>query len=314
MYRILGELRAQYWYWFVRNGLINIELETAPAGKRAIKLELLKCDSTITHTYGDEKMGIELARLTGDQSLDKEFRNNGKNYRRGSRLVPDYLTKVLDKVIPGSLSAYQEGPCKLFLILESSNLVETMSVLARALLNMLESNRDIVQNDSVLAKLTDDLSNRCMLSIFGGSIKLLKVIEDIFEHLFPDNNWDEFTSVINMDNEQFDIDNLRHPKVIELELVVPIVIGFAFFRASYFDEIHYLSKVCYQEKYLKLLNHKFLMKEELWCFNTDAGKKIDSSRLNYNDSNIKGLFEQAKEMTTPASLSFAKTVMKASLE
>lgn len=299
MYRILEELRTQYWYWFVRDALINHELEAPVAEDRAKKLKLLKSNAKITHTFGDEKIGEKLWELTGDEKIENEFQNNGSGLRGGSRTVPDYLPKYLDKVIPGSLTAYTEGPCKLFLVLESNSLTSAMMALARGLLFVLESNRNIIQNDSVLVNLTDDISNRCKLGLFGSPIKLLNVIEDIVDYLFPDNKWDEFTSVIDSDNENFDITNLRHPRVIKLEIVVPVVIGFAFLKARYFDGVHYLSKVCYVEKYLQLLSHKFLMKEELWGFDTKAAKKVGINPPNHEDSNIKGVFQQAFRMANP---------------
>ncbi len=53
MYRVLGSLRTQYWFWFVRDGLIKLELDGNLDSKRqAILLNLIE-NPTLMYVYSN---------------------------------------------------------------------------------------------------------------------------------------------------------------------------------------------------------------------------------------------------------------------
>ena len=99
--------------------------------------------------------------------------------------------------------------------------------------------------------------------------------------------------------------------------MAPIAIGYGFFRARFFNEIHYLSKVCYEEQYLTLLNKKFIMNEAFWLFESYNSKLSNAEYLHFKESErkkvnanrieqspIKNIFCEAHSLTKP--LFFAK--------
>jgi hypothetical protein len=330
MYKILFELKTQYWYWFVRDKLIANELENIAQNngaltfkvtlsgkkstitrlkKRTAKLKELVAKPTQKGIYSRAIIANWILELSGNEEAANNFSEDGDKYKNGSRPAPKELVEKLDQIFPGSLLAYEEGPCGLFLILEARTLIEAMLIIARELLKVLKAYRAPLKNDSTLNELTNLLSSRINLNIFGGAIKLLKTIEDTVDYLFPENHWDKFVSTIaikHINLESLDQKCLLQPKYICLESVVPIVIGFAFFRARFFDEVHYLAKVCYEEQYLKLLNKEFLMKEEFWQFNQHY--TIDMTSIDYDESNIKSIFQGAFTLANP--VLFADALIK----
>ncbi|MDI4653815.1 MULTISPECIES: hypothetical protein [Pseudoalteromonas] len=309
MFDILKYHRAQYWYWFVRDRLISLELESNVDSKKVKRFnQLIKAPLT-TRIYSDAAIGKKLSELDPYSNFDSEFNNNGKDYRTGNRGLPQHLWKRVNNVIPNSAQAFTDGPAGLFLIFEAKNLTESACLIAKVLLTVLEAEQEVFKDDSQLLGLKKLLSNRVQFGIFGGTIKLLNTIEDIINYLYPTNDWDKFVPVVSSvdsSQDEFDPDKLLKPKYFELVAIAPIVIGFGFFRAKFFDEVHYLSKVCYQEQYLKLLHNKFLIKEEHWLFESRNRKEdIDLTTNVREESILKNLFLQASAMAHPTCLADA---------
>ena len=134
MYRVLGSLRTQYWFWFVRDKLIELELRESRNNKRKENLKRQKENATLTHIYSDKKMAVKLQKLSPYSNFEKEFTNNGKKYRKGERVAHSTLVKLIDQVIPGSMRAYEEGPQKLFLMIESDSMLQIVYEMATQLL------------------------------------------------------------------------------------------------------------------------------------------------------------------------------------
>lgn len=304
MYEILGSIRTQYWYWFIRDYLIRNELKERIDSKRKERLVRQNKNAALTSIYSSVKMGNELKVLSPYLNLDSEFKNNGDKYRYGTRVVQENNIKLVEQVVPGSLLAHQNGPSGLFTVLEAQSLVSSSNIIAKELLKVLKSKEELLSNDKELARFEEILSSRVRLNIFGGTIKLLNTLEDIIEFLFPLNEWSKFISVVitnKVEVNDIEAENLLNPKYFDLKTIFPIVISFAFIKAKYFDEIHYLSKVCYQERYLTFLNKSFLINEKLWNFEPPKTDKIvkEQSILIEGEASMKHLFHQAYNLANP---------------
>lgn len=309
MYRVLGGLRTQYWYWFVRNELIAVELKKELKPVKREKLERLKIDSTIGHTFSVSTVGRNLGKLFPYSNLESEFSNNGSKYKNGERAVSENIIKQVEQVLPGSQLAYQNGPKGLFSVLEAPNLVGALYIIAKELLAILESEEERLISDVELIEFTELLSTRIKLNIFGGTIKLLSAVEGVIEYLIPMNGWSEFVPAIFTDKitvGDLEAGNLLQSKYFKAKTVIPIVIGFAFFKAKYFDEIHYLSKVCYQEQYLILMNKIFLMDENTWQFNLPQKAELRKYR-SIKEAELK-IDEPNKEIMLKMDRNFKKSI------
>ncbi|MBE0419055.1 MAG: hypothetical protein ACTJH9_13815 [Pseudoalteromonas sp.] len=304
MYKILGSIRTQYWYWFIRDCLIKNELKECTDSKRKERLVRQNKNAALTSIYSSVKMGNELKVLSPYLNLDSEFTNNGNQYRYGTRVVQENTIKLVEQAVPGSQLAHQNGPSGLFTVLEAQSLVSSSNIIAKELLKVLKSKEELLSNDKELARFEEILSSRVRLNIFGGTIKLLNTLEDIIEFLFPLNEWSKFISVVitnKVEVNDIEAENLLNPKYFDLKTIFPIVISFAFIKAKYFDEIHYLSKVCYQERYLTFLNKSFLINEKLWNFEPPKTDEIvkEQSILIEGEASMKHLFHQAYNLANP---------------
>lgn len=304
MYKILGSIRTQYWYWFIRDYLIKNELKECTDSKRKERLVRQNKNAALTSIYSSVKMGNELKVLSPYLNLDSEFTNNGNQYRYGTRVVQENTIKLVEQAVPGSQLAHQNGPSGLFTVLEAQSLVSSSNIIAKELLKVLKSKEELLSNDKELARFEEILSSRVRLNIFGGTIKLLNTLEDIIEFLFPLNEWSKFISVVitnKVEVNDIEAENLLNPKYFDLKTIFPIVISFAFIKAKYFDEIHYLSKVCYQERYLTFLNKSFLINEKLWNFEPPKTDEIvkEQSILIEGEASMKHLFHQAYNLANP---------------
>jgi hypothetical protein len=90
MYKALGKLRTQYWFWFIRDQLIELELKKRLDSRRLEKLNRLKENSTLNHIYTMTDLRYQLHKLSPNSSLDSEFDDSGSKYKNGSRVVPDH--------------------------------------------------------------------------------------------------------------------------------------------------------------------------------------------------------------------------------
>lgn len=321
MHCLLSEIRTQYWFWFVRNKLIDYELKDIASnkGRQVVKVVLKgKCknDSKIAHRnikllqqlefptktniYSRAVMADWIFEISNCEEVSNIIANDGDKYKNATIPVPQETVDDIDKIISDSRLAYEDGPSGLFVIIEAQTLLEALYTLANRLLIVLEKNLRKFKKHDELTELKESLVSHIKFGIFGGTIKLLKTIEDIFDHLFPDNQWDNFTpsvSTFEVNIESFDRKSLHQPKYIDLDLIVPVLIGFAFFRARFFDEVHYLANVCYKEGYLKILYDRFLITEELWRFDTD--KKDTAEMINKGRPVIRHIFQRAYIMANP---------------
>ncbi len=197
MYRVLGSLRTQYWFWFVRDGLIKLELDGNLDSKRqAILLNLIE-NPTLMYVYSSEKMGVQLSKLSPYSNFDSEFSGSGDKYRNGKRIAPINLVKNVDKVIPFSQSAFFEGPSNLFSILESQSLYMAVNIIAKEVLCL--CNEDILKEDAYLFEQIELLKNLRMFMVYckgkniQSTLNVLKTVEMIIKHLFPKMKWGNYS-------------------------------------------------------------------------------------------------------------------------
>ncbi|MDC3212454.1 hypothetical protein NQU47_07700 [Pseudoalteromonas distincta] len=295
MYKALGKLKTQYWFWFVREHLIELELKKRLDSKRLEKLNRLKENPTLNNIYTMTDLGDELRKLLPYSNLDSNFADSGSKYKNGSRVLPKDQMELVELAVPGSQLAYQNGPKGLFSVLEAKSLSFAISIVAKELFEVLKS----LNEESI----SDDLSFKFLLlrlkqSMFDDTVELIAVIDEIIEYLFPMNKWNEpFSVIINgiVNVGDLEPENLLQPKLFELKAIAPLVIGYAFCKAKYFGEIHYLSKVCYKERYLVFINKVFLIKEKFWVFKPPSSKKVinDPSVLKEGETGMKYLFYRA---------------------
>lgn len=287
MYKILNRQRAQYWFWYVRKELILCELKAETDLDRQELLTTLLVEPTLEEVYGKEQIANQILLQSGQESLYSIFYEDTDKFKAGKRPSSANLPKLLDQHIPDSFLAYQEGPSGLFQIIEANTIVEAVYVIARHLLKILEDNQSLYNGDIELEKLTNYLIERQHLGIFGGSFQLLIAIENIINYLFPNNEWGKFVSVLTVTRtavQKLDVKELFHPKYFDLEAMAPIVIGYGFIRARFFEETHYLSKVCYEEKYLTFLNKVFLINEDFWIFESFKNELESAEFFMFNPS------------------------------
>ena len=295
MYKILGSLRTQFWYWFIRDYLIDLELKERLDSKRKENLNRLNENATLLYIFSSKTMGKKLYKLSSDSSLDKEFSDNGDKYRRATRVVNENNVKIFDQVIPGSQLAHQNGPNGLFSVLEAQSLSIAITIVAKELLELLKSKKEELISESSSFKFLFLRLNQCMFADTDG---LISVIDEIIDYLFTMNKWNEpFSIRINVKVNAADLEpeNLRQSNFFELKTITPIVIGYAFCKAKYFGEIHYLSKVCYKEQYLAFINKVFLIDENSWVFEPPSSKEVieDLSVLTEGETGMKNLFYKA---------------------
>lgn len=290
MYKILKQLRAQYWFWYVRNELILNKLKSELDQGHKAELQKLLAEPTLEDIFGKESIADQIFSISGDEQLRTTFLDDSDKFRVGSRPSLEMTPKLVERYIPGSLSAFREGPSGLLEIIEASSLVEAVFVIARHLLRVLEEGCDLYLGDRELERLTKSLSERVQLGMFGGAFKLLNIIEEIINYIFPNNEWDKFVpvlQVIKTSPQQLEPMHLFQTKSLKLEVMAPIAVGYGFIRARFFDEIHYLSKVCYQEQFLTFLNKKFIMNEAFWLFESYDNELSSAEYLHFHKSERK---------------------------
>lgn len=315
MYKILSQLRAQYWFWYVRNELILNELKNEPNQENAEKLQKLLEEPTLEDIFGKDSISQQIFSISGDVQLSAIFSEDSDKFRVGIRPSTETTPKWVDRYIPGSLSAFIEGPSGLFEIIEANSVPEAIFIIARHLSNVLKEDYELVQGDNELERLTASLSERLQFEMFGGAFKLLCTVDEIINYIFPNNEWGKFVPVLQVDKcspQKLEQTDLFQSKFLKLEVMAPIAIGYGFFRARFFNEIHYLSKVCYGEQYLTLLNKKFIMNEAFWLFESYNNGLSSAEYLHFKDSErrklnanriqqspIKNIFCEAHSLTKP---------------
>lgn len=287
MKMVLDELRTQYWFWFLRDKLIGIKLSDKLTSKGRAKLEKLRDKTLLVSQYSDADVGRDLDKIgkVTNGSFFHEFANNrhGSKYRNGTRIPNKNWVTSADAIIPGSALAYQEGPHKLFSILEANDLAEATIIIARELRHIIANNVENFQQQPELYSLFDKLT----LSLFGtvfSSYNILMTVNELIDYLFPQNDWCEpkvYIETVNSKTEDLNLNLLRQPRYLNLEILAPVVIAYAFIRSRFFLESHYLAKVCYEDGFLKVLEARYLMKEKKWSF---SKKKVlgEKNELNLN--------------------------------
>ena len=122
---------------------------------------------------------------------------------------------------------------------------------------------------------------------------MFKAFDNIINYLFRNNEWKKFVSVIYLEKRESE-DTFFQPKYFGLKELAPIIIGYGFFMAKYFDQVYSLAKVCYEERYLSLLNKNFLISKELWRF-----EKFGKIELSTKEKEIQYLFQRANTIGEP---------------
>ncbi|CCQ11227.1 hypothetical protein PALB_21040 [Pseudoalteromonas luteoviolacea B = ATCC 29581] len=297
MTTILDQLRTQYWYWFIRDKLIGIKLNEKLTSKERTKLENLRDKPLLVGQYSDAKVGKDLDRIgkVTNGSFFNEFANNGhgSKYRSGTRVPNEHWITSAETIIPGSALAYLQGPIRLFSIIEAKDLPEATIVLAKELRHILASNLENLEKQCKLYILFEKLTLSLVGSMYS-TFSVLNAVDEIINHLFPRNDWGKpktYIEPIKIEAKDLNLNHLRQPRHLDLETLAVVVIGYAFIRARFFFETHYLSKVCYEEGFLKVIQARYLMSEKSWSF---SQRKVLGHKNELNlDYVIKDRFNKA---------------------
>lgn len=257
-------------------------------------------------------MSDRLLKLNGSKDFGYEFSGYVGQFKRGLRTVPNSLKNRIDCLIPGSKLAHDQGPQNLFSVLETYSLPSAVWIINQSLLDAIESYGD--EQHPEFKEIQRLLNEYTMSSIFSGVFSLLESQSRAFDTLFPENKWDSCTAYVRPSSanlHELDTDKLLHSNILPIHIAAPIAIGFAFVRAKFFGEEHFLARMCFEDQFLKILNVKYMMKEDLWfCSNDDNGEATCQRSEKYeNDSKFDGptirqVFQSAKLRTTPLLFSF----------
>ncbi len=308
MIKNLEWLKAQYWYFFVRNELISKEIseigesldalrrasvlssgnaEYTKKSQRQENLRKLIIEPLLNNIYSNSDMSARLMRLNNGIEIGYEFEKYAPKFKRGARSVPKTLLDRIEKLVPGSKNAHITGPYSLFQILEARTLSEAVWSINRELLSALQTKG--VCNSPDLDQAVNMLTLQSNASIFSGVLTLLQNLNDVIDIMYPDNDWDKpnvYVCPSQTPIEGLKLESLRQTKLLPIEVAAPIVISYAVVRARYFGEEHYLAKLCFEDEYLKVLNVKYMMNEELWYRGDDL---ITSSMPDENSRTAKEL-------------------------
>ncbi|WP_370167100.1 hypothetical protein [Marisediminitalea sp.] len=286
MVKNLERLKAQYWYFFVRKELILKEIveidkslhaqgrmsvlssrnaEFTKQSRRLENLRKLIDDPLLNNIYSYSDMAAQLNRLSNNIGAGYQFDTYLGKFKVGERPVPETLLDRIEKLVSGSKNANITGPYSLFQILETRTLSEAVWSIHSELLSVLQ-NKGVCDSPDLdrAVKMLDLQSNA---SIFSGVLTMLENLNKVINIMYPCNGWDKCTAYVcpsNTPTDELKLENLRQPKLLPIEVAAPIVISYAVVRARYFGEEHYLAKLCFEDEYLKVLNVKYMMNEELW--------------------------------------------------
>ncbi|PRO75184.1 hypothetical protein C6Y40_02385 [Alteromonas alba] len=329
--KFIARLKAQYWFYFVREKLIfheindiktcldELKLNANSGGgykkslSRIVKLEKLTEEPLTENIYSYQAMSDRLLNLNGGQDFGYEFSEYISHFKCGLRPLPDTLKKRIDRLIPGSKLAHDQGPQNLFSVLEAYSLPSAVWIINQSLLDAIESHGD--EQHPEFKEIQRLLNEYMMSSIFSGVFSLLENQRRVFNILFPENKWDSCTAYVRPSSANLhalDTDKLLHSNILPIHIAAPIAVGFAFIRAKYLGEEHFLARVCFEDQFLKILNVKYMMKEDLWlCSNGEAtrqrGEKYEKDSK-FDGPKIRQAFQSAKLRTTPLLFSFPQSM------
>lgn len=311
MVKNLERLKAQYWYFFVRKELILREIveigesldaqgltsvlssrkaEYTKQSQRLENLRKLIIEPLLNNVYPNTAMSAQLMRLSNDIGTGYELDTYLRKFKAGERSVPKTLLDRIDKFVPGSKNAHITGPYSIFQILEARTLSEAVWGINSELLSALQDKEDC--NSPDLDRATKMLTLQSNSSIFSGVLTMLENLNKVINIMYPCNDWDKCTAYVCPSNTPIDelkLENLRQPKLLPIEVAAPIVISYAVVRAKYFGEEHYLAKLCFEDEYLKVLNVRYMMNEELWYRGDDLTTRYMPDEDSRTAKELKGL-------------------------
>ena len=291
----LGRLKAQYWYFFVREQLILQDIreiaerlnalertrvlssrnaEYTKQSQRQENLQKLIIEPLLNNIYSNSDMSARLMKLNNGIEIGYEFEKYAPKFKRGARSVPSRLLNRIEMLVPGSKNAHLKGPYSLFQLLEARTLSEAVWGINSELLSALKDKGDCSSPD--VDRAIKMLALQSNASIFSGVLTLLQNLNEVINIICPGNDWDKPTAYVCSSKTPIDelkIESLRQTKLLPIEVTAPRVINYAVVRAKYFGEEHYLAKLCFEDEFLKVLNVRYMMNEELWYLGDDLSTR-----------------------------------------
>lgn len=320
MDKFLGELKTQYWYWFLRDVLIKIELEEIKSELKKVslskreKLEVKRnllleqiAAPTAPRLYKSPDMERRLCELRGRRNIEINLAKRGDKYKNGLRLVPHNVRKSIDMIVPGTFEAFERGPMGLFKIIQSDNFSDAIILLIREFLGCISKSQEEWKNDKEFVKVTEKLvAIVSMYSLDAGfALHTLETAMDkLFKNRLTDADLEILNSVVSgeirkdqldpiylqmLQTSSFD-DYYHEPSYMSLNEIAPIFVSMAFLKARYLNEARLLTRACFHRKYLKIMQRSFLMSDVLWFFDVKSGGKVEPSK---SKSPVKMIFQRA---------------------
>lgn len=308
MDNFLNELRTQYWYWFVRSKLmvdeiqeIEKKLERASSRnrvelekKREIIEQQIRTPKKVelyTKKYVEARL-TELGDKVGGSICPLDICDK---YRNGTKKVSTKLLSDVDKIISGSAKAYSDGPAKMFRIMESETFTSAILQLIGEFLRCIFKLQSEWIHDKEVACLIEKLvffTKMQSLDAGQAALTLESTLDTLCQNQLSSSDKEILDlveqKIIRVDQldpiyreilttTKFD-DSFQQPSYIHLNEFVPIYVTLSFLKARFLGEKLLLSRICFQRRYLKVMEEQLLMSEVLWFFDVKSGKKSEASK------------------------------------
>lgn len=319
MDKFLGELKSQYWYWFLRDKLIKMELDEIDSGiethleekedpedKRNRLLEQIAAP-TAPRLYKSPDMEKKLHKIRGQRNIDINLAKRGDKYKNGLRLVPYNVRAQIDMLVPGTSEAFENGPMGLFKIIQAESFSDAVELLIREFLGCISKSQDEWKDDKEFVEQAEKLVAIVHMYSFDAGMAL-HTLETAMDKLFKNRLTDADIKILNavvsgeIRKDQLDpiylqllqtssFDEYYHePSYMNLNEVAPIFVSLAFLKARYLNDALLLTRACFHRKYLKVMQRSFLMSDVLWFFDVKSGGKVEPSK---SRSPAKMIFQRA---------------------
>lgn len=262
---------------------------------------------TAPRLYKSPDMEQKLHELRGQRNIEINLAKRGDKYKNGLRLVPHNVRNSIEMIVPGTLEAFENGPMKLFKVIESESFADAVVLLIQEFLGCISKSHEEWKDDKEIVEVTEKLVAIVHMYSFDAGMAL-HTLEAAMDKLFKNRLTDADIEILNavvsgeirrdqldpiylqlLQTSSFD-DYYHEPSYISLNEVAPIFVSLAFLKARYLNDELLLTRACFHRQYLKVMRRSFLMSDVLWFFDVKSGGKVEPSK---SKSPVKMIFQRA---------------------
>ncbi|BDX04619.1 hypothetical protein MACH26_01400 [Planctobacterium marinum] len=325
MDRYLDKIRTQYWLSVIYHSLAQAEipsierqivtLENRVANKvKGAKKELRDATNKKARFFENkmkpkeflEKLASYGSRMPqGDELSQKVW----KDYKSGKRSVKIETVSQLEGLAPGSKSAFQDGPFKLFKMMEANSLRNAMQVISESVILELEDSRckweqdrnmsskvrrlcaeldkpKYLQRPDIQIKIVHDILSFSSADILKETDLILigKLMESPDQAPSYKMNYDEHFK--SLSKKLFAVDITSSDYFSEFQLAV-FYLGLAFIRSKYLGTSVMLSTVFLNPKYFNVIEAYGNISTKLWSIlsrlNSHIADEIKVAKRYHNE-------------------------------